>query len=536
MSITLTSASLTVGGAATLSVYHPSPPAGLNVHAIRVFLEQTIELYSDIHKGWMKLPAEKLRLWERGFHPYKDVSKQVDPSATMEDSFWISSEDGEAPGHPGRAITQGSSASTLAPFGSLNVMQSGFSAASQPSTPGGMAGSMGNMSLGGPSSTQNDGYKFKSILRLPDDNTIRPSTVRGSRAEVKVTHEIGVEVYFSRLSVLDDREESENIGKPKIQLFTMRRPVSIPSCCATYDTIHLPPYSLESPISSRPPSPTLLSSSLGSSGAPQSQMASRGRQGPPLRNATQSEIDHWKLKQTLKAALGSGPVSTGNTNVSTSGIRSAERSLPSSRNSSPTRSGNGFGGYFGRRSRPASPTGHHSSSSASSFGTSPGSNRRSYGGLHALTPTNKPSPPIHPATSSSGISTPPLTHASTTFPTVTTAPPSGTTTPKTLPPNSPWAQSGFPARSSTSHDSCQCGRSIEELIDAENRLLEGVPTAPGVWVDAHDEGQMPPPWTPSRPSSPVFGAEDVSGWFRSEDGNREGGRAHGKIGEIMNDS
>lgn len=69
-------------------------------------------------------------------------------------------------------------------------------------------------------------------------------------------------------------------------------------------------------------------------------------------------------------------------------------------------------------------------------------------------------------------------------------------------------------------------------MEAERRLLEGVPTAPGVWIDAHDEGQMPPPWTPSRPASPVLDSQDVSGWYRGADGTREGGRARGKIGEM----
>ncbi|PWN31330.1 uncharacterized protein FA14DRAFT_128354 [Meira miltonrushii] len=476
MSVSLTSASLTVGGAATLSIYHPSPPFGLSVHVVRVFVEQTIELYSDVRQAWMKLPAEKLRIWERGFMPYKEANKQIDPSSTMEDCLWISSEDGLSPGRPGRSVIAGGyGVPTLAPYGSTM----------HPGTTGPLGTSMPGQ--GSTPSTPVDGYKLKAVMRLPDDNVIRPSTVRGSRAEIRVSHELGVEVFFSRKSVIDERPQSESKGKPKVQVFSMRRATIIPSCFATYDAIHLPPYSMESPLSSRPPT---IRNPLTTHTPPQ--------------NATETELDHWKLTQTLRAALGghanSGSGATpGNTN-STFGIHSTNPSQPGSamgsRNTSPTRNHHsGPLGYF---------SSHHGPS------------------LHALTPTNKP------LVSSLGSANQMTTNS---FPIVTTAPASGTTTPKTLPPNSPWAANNFPVRTSTSHESCQCGRSTEELMEAEQRLLEGVPTAPGIWIDAHDEGQLPPPWTPSRPSSPVLDSQDVSGWYRGNDGIREGGRHRGKVGE-----
>ncbi len=238
----MTSASLTVGGTANLSLYHPDPPPGLSVHVVRVFLEQTFELYSDVRKGWLKLPTEKLRLWEKGYMPYK--TKQHTDASGPEDSIWIGDMVNGAPGRPGRGAGPGPA--NLSPFGlPLNGSVSAPVTPMEPATP---------MML-------ENGYRIKSVVRLPDDNVLRPSTVRGSRAEIRVSHEMGAEVFFSRKDVLDTREDSDSYGKPKVQVFSMRRATAIPSCCCTYDTVHLPPYSLESPVNSRPSSPTPQQSS-----------------------------------------------------------------------------------------------------------------------------------------------------------------------------------------------------------------------------------------------------------------------------------
>jgi hypothetical protein len=530
LSVSLTSASLTVGGTASLSIYHPTIPAGLSVHVARVFLEQTIELYSEMRKGWMKLPVEKLRLWERGYMPYKDKLKQIDPSLSMEDSLWLRAEDGVSPGRPGRGA---SNAPTLAPYGIA------INGSSGPPTPGhgghsplaplaSLPGSSqnGTAPTSGATTPSHDGYRIRSVMRLPDDNTIRPSTVRGSRAEIRISHELGIEIFFSRASVLDDRPTSESQGKPKVQVFSMRRATVIPSCLATFDTIHLPPYTLESPASSRPTSPTPFApSSLGSG------PGGRGREfGGP--HSTPEELEYWRLTQSLRAAL---PHASGTTSPP-SGIHSAEKSNPTSRNTSPSRSHHGALGIFGRKSRNTSPNGHgRKSRPASPNGNSPshqsgtisasgsghitashpiGINRKGAPNLHALTPA--------------------FTNA---LPTVVTAPASGTTTPRSLPANSPWAISNLPPRTSTSHNTCQCGRSTEELIEAERRLLEGAATAPGIFSNAHDEGQLPPPWSASRPSSPTD--EEVTGWISRNAGTRavaEDVRARAKVGEMYSSS
>ncbi|PWN51038.1 hypothetical protein IE53DRAFT_66369 [Violaceomyces palustris] len=453
MSVSLTSASLTVGGTANLSIYHPDPPAGLNVHVARVFLEQTFELYSEVRKGWLKLPTEKLRLWEKGFMPYKNKNPEL---ATKEDALWIADANG-GPGRPGRGAGPGPA--NISPFGlPLN------GSVSAPVTPGEPATPM-----------HEEGYKVKSVVRLPDDNIIRPSTVRGSRAEIRVSHELGVEIFFSRLDVLDQREGSESFGLPKVQVFSMRRATLIPSCCCTFDMIHLPPYSLESPSNSRPSSPTPPT--------------------PGSRRNAHAELDHWKRTTSLNLSL------PGSRNGSAPGSAPGSRpgSRAGSRESSPTR--HGFGHHFG---------GHGRKSRNSSKDRERGRSSALGGGLHALTPATPGG-----ASTPGGANHHPHPH------------PYGSSVPKSLPLNTPWGISPLPPRTGTSHDTCNCGRTTEELTEAEQRLLEGVPTAPGAWVDTHDEGSTPPPWTPpSRPGSPI------QGWHYGIGGAREGFRPRGKLAEI----
>lgn len=537
LSVSLTSASLTVGGTASLSIYHPTIPPGLSVHVARVFLEQTIELYSEQRKGWTKLPPEKFRLWERGYMPYKDKAKQIDPNLTMEDSLWLRAEDGVSPGRPGRGATN---APVLSPYGTAINGSGGPSTPMRGNSPlvpmAALPGSSHNSSTlhTGASTPSHDGYRIRSVMRLPDDNTIRPSTVRGSRAEIRVSHELGVEIFFSRASVLDERETSESFGKPKVQVFSMRRATIIPSCLATFDTIHLPPYTFESPLHSRPASPTPFApSSLGSG------PGGRGRDIAAGQPKSAEEIEYWRLTQSLRAAL---PHASGTTSPP-NGLHSAERSAPASRNTSPTRTHSL--GLFGRKSRNTSPNGHGRKSKPTSRPASPNgtnlavqhsspvaSGTTSAGSSHSISINRKGVPSLHALTPAY-----PLHGQTNSFPTVVTAPASGTTTPRSLPANSPWAVSNLPPRTSTSHSTCQCGRSTEELIEAEHRLLEGAATAPGIFSDAHDEGQLPPPWTASRPSSPTD--EEVTGWISQNATSHSNGddvRARVKVGEMISRS
>ncbi len=143
-----------------------------------------------------------------------------------------------------------------------------------------------------------------------------------------------------------------------------------------------------------------------------------------------------------------------------------------SRDTSPTR--HGFASHFGgsgKKSRNSSPTRNNRGRSGNGLSSI---------GLHALTPA------------SAGHIDQNGSHRS-----------HGYSTPRSLPDNVPWAVSYLPDRTGTSHATCNCGRTTEELTEAEQRLLEGVPTAPGAWVENTDANVPPPPWAPpSRASSP----------------------------------
>ncbi|CAD6886110.1 unnamed protein product [Tilletia laevis] len=368
-SVSLTSLSLTVGSIATLSVYHPSPPPFLNVHLIRVTIEQTAEVYNRLRRGWMRFPVEKYRLWEAGFIPFKKEEDQpirprrlgtvttalaeqfeTEPGALRtwpveagplrrasewEDSIWIGSSEGNK-GHPGNAILdrlyvnpadaavaaasaaqehlkEGEVGPTSGSGASLDVRPSHYFASrpsspvhtsrktrSVPTTPGAASAASSHVhgfwsqaNTPGPSQSSHgfshvdarphpnplyatacdnpslpylsaisgawidqpvasatssstvpsegpNAYRLRALLRLPSDDLLHPTTLRGTRSDVHHTHEAVVEVFFSRANVLSEEKGKE--GRPKVQVFSMRKNVVIQSCVVTPDMIHLPPY------------------------------------------------------------------------------------------------------------------------------------------------------------------------------------------------------------------------------------------------------------------------------------------------------
>lgn len=548
ISLSLTAASLTVGGTVTLTVVHPEPPPKLNVHVIRVFCEQTFELYSETKKAWMKLPPEKLRVAEWGHMPNKPakplpLSQQVQSDPT--DIIWTAEKEGA--GKPGKGAYH--ALPNIAPYGQAIPHTS--LANSGPSTPAfGSSPQNSTIPLPTPSDTgsrspfrlqagsgnvtpgNRKGYKLKATVRLPNDDHMRPSTVRGSRAEIRIGHEMGVEVFFSREDVLDTREGTENYGKPKVQVFSARRSVVVPSCTATFDTVHLPPYVQESPVSSRPPSPTNLARNQAnyfSSPHHAAAMPSPGLSSSSSNNiGNHSNADLQKLAVTLHNTL---PGGRGRPDGPSSGPHSTVGSRQGSRDPSPTRPpldrgssthsishsiSAAFNGHFphgmGRKSRPASrpssrpPSPTHDSGSAS-LSTSPANaashhptshrGRRFGSNFQGFTPavatqttSAPPSGAVTPSHHSSGYHTPHLPHHH--------------HGPSTLAPNAPWGATHLPPRTGNSHDTCNCGRTTEELAGAEHRLLDGVPTAPGMFSETHGMDEEPPAWSESRPASPDY--------------------------------
>lgn len=569
ISVSLTTTSLTVGAISTIRLNHPDPPPGLNVHLIRVFIEQGFELWSSSRKAWCKLQKEKLRVWEIGEMPYKKKdglgSKSLEGLGADEkekeiDIIWKANEEEEgSAGKPGNSITDGVHRNA-SPFG---LPSNGSS--SIPTTPAENHPNSGDGANSPETKVEGSGYKLRSVMRLPDDNVLRPSSLKGSRSEIKVNHEMGVEVFFSRLNILDEREETEAFGKPKVQVFSMRRGVNIGSCLNTSDRIHLPPYIKENPntsgnnstAASRPSSPVLHPTTSLNAGHPNHRK----------NHGNVSELDLKKLTSSLREALPHHSTFGGSRASSRASSRPNSRpnSRPGSREPSPTRAG--FHSPDGTHQSEGSKD--KESSSLSSSWKRPSVTKRSHSGfgwgngLHGFTPTtsssnsisNTPAQQIsisnhqHPNPkdlNNSTFSTYSLPNSGASSPSSSfynanqssyfqfSAPSSPSTSPhpmlngpKSLPSTVPWVYSNQPSRTGPSHSSCNCGKSITELIEAEERLLEGVPTAPGNFVteppnEVERVQNPPPPWRPkSRPGSPTEGEFwGSAGVTRSTEGKR----------------
>lgn len=431
ISIGLTSASLTVGGIATLALVHPNPPPNVNVHLVRVFVEQKYELYNHQTASWVSAPLDKLRVWDIGTLP-RTGSAGIPNSPAL----WAQGVLCAAGIQPSLRL----GAAAVKSYPMVQPLEPSLEVDERPLAQVPDAGKYG--------------YRIKTVVRLPDDNRLRPTTARGTRTDIRITHELGVEVLFSRTDVLDDRVDSEMYGQPKVQVFSMAKPVSIPSCAFTFDSIHLPPYSEESPVSC-PASPSHTrqrsETSTGASGI------TTQTRTPPNGGALASEPEWNRLIHSLTNSLSAHTIR--------SHVSSRTSSRAASRDPSPTRLG------FRSRpnSRPPSPP-----ADGPSGATTP---------VYAvLRPNDLQRPRSGPAL----------------------VPANDRSAPRNLPAGSPWAVSHLPPRIGESHDMCNCGQPTDRLIEAEERFVEGAPTAPGAWIDTASGSAVPPPWTPtSRPTSPT---------------------------------
>lgn len=384
MTITLTGVSLTVAGVLHLSLVHPAPPPTLNVLMVRVFVEQTYELYYPSTDTWEVMPVEKLKVWELGVPPPR--TRETNNASYWELGLWTA-----------EGVQRGT--------------RVGKAARSAMSVVRPLAGDVASM----------PGYRIKTAVRLPDHARLRPSTMQGTRTRLRLSHAIGVEVLFSRLDLLEDRPQNEMAGLPRSQVFSMTKTVSIPTCECTHDAIHLPPYTEASPVTSAPATPR-------TSRAPTLPLP---RSDAPL--ASQPEWN--KLLHSLQ---------------SLSSQRSRRRLVktPPPSLDVPQR---------------------HSIDRAGSGSNTP------------VIPVHRPNDAILAQRSQSQPS-----HL-----------------PRNLPVGTPWAVTNMPPRSGESH-ACNCTQSMAQLLQLDERLVEGAPTAPGAWDESGASDAAPPPWTPSsRPTSPT---------------------------------
>ncbi|SJX60512.1 uncharacterized protein SRS1_10142 [Sporisorium reilianum f. sp. reilianum] len=189
VSIACTSNNISVGGVFNIDVNSPTPPKDLIVYLVRVSLETTIEL-STKRKDKQTVPVQRHKLFEKGWVPPKN-------------------NDGS---HGDGKKTDGF------------VRNSGTE----------------------------DAWTVQGIARMPDDNHIRASTVAASKASIRFSHVLVVEIVHSRKPAGSTAKTREEEAKERrLKVFALRQPVLVPSCCCAYDAVTLPAYSADPDPSSR---------------------------------------------------------------------------------------------------------------------------------------------------------------------------------------------------------------------------------------------------------------------------------------------
>lgn len=189
VSIACTSNNISVGGVFNIDVNSPTPPDDLIVYLVRVSLETTIELTTK-RKGKQTVPVQRSKLFEKGWVPPKN-------------------NDGS---HGDGKKTDG----FVRNFGNDHA------------------------------------WTVQGIARMPDDNHIRASTVAASKASIRFSHVIVVEIVHSRRPEGSKAKTPEEEAKERrLKVFALRQPVLVPSCCCAYDAVTLPAYSADPDPSSR---------------------------------------------------------------------------------------------------------------------------------------------------------------------------------------------------------------------------------------------------------------------------------------------
>lgn len=74
-------------------------------------------------------------------------------------------------------------------------------------------------------------WAVNGIVKLPNDDIIRPTTLSGSMAAIRWSHNLLLQVVYSF------PDSSEDSG---LKVFSVRNKVLIPSCCASHEAVRLP--------------------------------------------------------------------------------------------------------------------------------------------------------------------------------------------------------------------------------------------------------------------------------------------------------
>lgn len=78
-------------------------------------------------------------------------------------------------------------------------------------------------------------WTYSRVMRIPDDDFIRATTLEGSDGRIRVSHTLGVEITY--------RGPQDTVD----QILSLQNVVSINSCCCLTDSLLLPRYDLSGP-------------------------------------------------------------------------------------------------------------------------------------------------------------------------------------------------------------------------------------------------------------------------------------------------
>ncbi|CAO1619484.1 unnamed protein product [Jaminaea pallidilutea] len=176
LSVACTSQNISVGGGFQVDIHSPVPPPDLIVYLVRISVETTIEIHTR-RKGKQVIPSQRSKIFEKGYVP----PRRDDPY-------------GSADGKKSEGLIR------------------------DPARDG-----------------RESAWTVQALARMPDDNTIRSSTMGGTKSAIRFSHQFVVEVIHSREA---DRVDEER----RLKVFTLRQPFTLPSCCVAFDAATLPAY------------------------------------------------------------------------------------------------------------------------------------------------------------------------------------------------------------------------------------------------------------------------------------------------------
>lgn len=178
LSIACTANNVSVGGIFNVDIHSPTPPPDLMVYLVRVSVETTTELRTR-KRGKQYVPTQRHKLFEKGWVP----PRPNDPH-------------GQGDGKRSEGLIR------------------------DPTRPG---------------SRPDDAWTVQGIARMPNDNIVRSTTISGTRAAIRFSHQLLVEVVHSLKPEVEGQER-------KLKVFALRQPITLPSCCVAYDAVILPAY------------------------------------------------------------------------------------------------------------------------------------------------------------------------------------------------------------------------------------------------------------------------------------------------------